>query len=284
MILVDFSNVFVSTLMAQLGRHTNAEVDESMLRHMVLNVLRSNRKKFTDKYGEIVLCVDDRNYWRRDIFPYYKALRKQHRENSEIDWKMVFSTLDSIKRELSENFPYKFVQVERAEADDVIAGICMEYGQQLATGEPILILSSDKDMSQLQKFANVDQFDPVRKRWIKNSDPESGLFEHVVRGDKGDGIPSVLNADDSIVSGERQKPLTKKRLLEWQNDINKMDAETQRNFKRNQMLIDFNYIPSHILEEVVRQFKEQKPVGREKLFDFFVQHRLRNMMEVIGDF
>lgn len=283
-VLVDMSNVTISTLMAQLGKHTNAEISESMLRHMVLNCLRSIRQKFFHQYGELVIATDDKNYWRREYFPYYKAQRRQHREASDIDWKMVFDTLDTIKSELIENFPYKVIQVDGAEADDIIGSICGYYGQQLSCGEKFLIVSSDKDMSQLQKFANIDQWDPIRSRWIRNNTPEQSLFEHVVGGDRGDGIPNVLSKDDVFVSGDRQTPLTKKRIAELKDNINNLNEDIKRNYIRNRTLIDFEYIPSDIKQKIIERYNEKCKNGREKLFNYFIKHRLRNLTEVIQEF
>lgn len=283
-VIMDLSNIMISTLMAQLGRHTNAEVDEDMLRHMILNTIRSNRKKFFQEYGELVIAADDRNYWRKQTFPYYKAMRKKHRESSEIDWNKVFEALNNIKQEIKDIFPYKVVQVDNAEADDVIATICMENGQQLASGERFLILSSDKDMGQLQKFANIDQFDPVRKRWIKVSNPEEFLIEHILKGDSSDGIPNILSQDDTFVAGVRQKPMTKKKIEAFKEDINNMDAETKRNFERNKLLIDLSCVPENIQSQVMEQYNTEKGFGREKLFNYFIEKRLRNLMDTINEF
>lgn len=283
-ILVDYSNIMISTLMAQLGRHTNAQIEEGMLRHMTLNTIRANNKKFSNDYGDLVLCFDDKNYWRRQVFPYYKAARRKAREASDLDWGSIFETLNKIKQELKDYFPYKVIQSEHAEADDVIGVICHEYGQQLAAGERILILSSDKDMTQLQKFANVDQYDPIRKRWLRNSNPEENLLEHILKGDSGDGIPNVLSNDDTFVTKARQKPLTKKRKDEIINSINNLDEETNRNYHRNRMLIDLSNTPDSIREDVLKQFNTDKGIGREKLFSYFVENRLRNLITDIGDF
>ena len=283
-VIMDLSNIMISTLMAQLGRHTNAEVNEDQLRHMILNTIRSNRKKFFQEYGELVIAADDRNYWRKQTFPYYKAMRKKHRESSEIDWNKVFEALNNIKQEIKDIFPYKVVQVDNAEADDVIATICMENGQQLASGERFLILSSDKDMGQLQKFANIDQFDPVRKRWIKVSNPEEFLIEHILKGDSSDGIPNILSQDDTFVAGVRQKPMTKKKIEAFKEDINNMDAETKRNFERNKLLIDLSCVPENIQSQVMEQYNTEKGFGREKLFNYFIEKRLRNLMDTINEF
>lgn len=283
-VIMDLSNIMISTLMAQLGRHTNAEVDEDMLRHMILNTIRSNRKKFFQEYGELVIAADDKNYWRKQVFPYYKAMRKQNREASELDWNKIFESLNKIKQEIKDFFPYKVIQVPHAEADDIIATICIENGQQLVSGEKYLILSSDKDMGQLQKYANIDQFDPVRKRWVKVSDPETFLMEHLFKGDSGDGVPNILSPDDTFVSGIRQKPVTKKRMDAWKEDINTMDEETKRNFDRNKLLIDLSCIPKNITDQVIEQYEADKGFGREKLFNYFIEKRLRNLMDTINEF
>ena len=270
--------------MAQLGRHTNAQVDEGMLRHMILNTIRANKKKFTE-YGELVIAADDKNYWRKEAFPYYKAMRKVNREASELDWNAIFTALNKIKQEIKDNFPYKVIQVPHAEADDIIAVIGQELGSEgLSIGEKILILSSDKDMSQLQRFANIEQFDPIRKRWIKNSDPEKNLFAHIAKGDSGDGIPNIRSADDAIVTKTRQSPVRQKSIDEWFEDINTMPSDVRRNFERNKMLIDFQCIPKNISDQILEQFNAEQKIGRERLFNYFIEHQLRNLISDLQDF
>jgi len=284
MILIDLNQVMISNMMMQIGNHQNAEVDENMLRHMVLNSLRSNKVKFEKDYGEFIICADDKNYWRREMFPYYKASRRKSREKSELDWNAIFSALNAIREELKTFFPYKVIQIEHAEADDVIGTIVHKEGKILNTGEErILILSGDKDYIQLHKYANVDQFDPVRKRWIKHSDPEQYLFEHIVKGDTGDGVPNVLSADNSLVMGIRQRPVTKKRLEEWQ-DINNMNSEVQRNWFRNKKLIDLSEVPEHIKEQVLEVYEAANEKDRSQLFNYFIANKLKFLMEHINEF
>jgi 5'-3' exonuclease len=274
----------ISNMMMQIGNHQNAEVDENMLRHMVLNSLRSNKVKFEKDYGEFIICADDKNYWRREMFPYYKASRRKSREKSELDWNAIFSALNAIREELRTFFPYKVIQIEHAEADDVIGTIVHKEGKILNTGEErILILSGDKDYIQLHKYANVDQFDPVRKRWIKHSDPEQYLYEHIAKGDTGDGVPNVLSADNSLVMGIRQRPVTKKRLEEWQ-DINKMNSEVQRNWFRNKKLIDLSEVPEHIKEQVLEAYEAANEKDRSQLFNYFIANKLKFLMEHINEF
>lgn len=290
MILVDLNQVMISNLMAQLGAYTNVQVDEGLLRHMVLNGLRNYRNKFFDEYGELVICCDDKNYWRKQSFPYYKAHRKQAREESELDWSQIFNCLNSVRDELKEFFPYKHLQVDTAEADDIIGTLCHEYGMPLLNGgnyEKILILSGDKDFMQLQKFANVTQYDPIRKRFLKTDDPETFLLEHILKGDRGDGVPNILSNGDTFVSGGRQKPLRasvitaikKDGFQSWtgHNDI------VQLNFDRNKQLVDLSMTPDYIRLNILEQF-EQQPNDRSRLFNYFVQNKLSTLMENISEF
>ena len=283
MILVDFNQIMIANLMMQLGNHKNAEVDENMLRHMILNSLRSNRQKFTAEYGEFIICADDKNYWRRAAFPYYKASRKKNREESELDWNAIFTALNKIREEIKVFFPYKVIQIETAEADDIIGTIVHQEGTPLNTGEKILILSSDKDYIQLHKYANVDQYDPARKKFIKHSDPKQYLFEHIMKGDTGDGIPNVLSPDNCLVIGERQKPVTQKRLVEW-SDPKNMNEQLLRNFKRNESLIDLTQVPERIKEQIIERYNEVNTNDRSQLFNYFMANKLRNLMENIQDF
>ena len=205
MILLDLNQVMISNMMMQLGISGQA-FDEGLVRHMVLNSIRSYKSKFTEEYGELIICCDDRNYWRKEVFPYYKAHRKLDREKSSIDWNEVFTSLNRIREELKEYFPYKVIQVEQAEADDVIGVLANRFGAYLnnSTAERILVLSGDKDFGQLQKFANVDQYSPVLKKYIRIPDARRFLKEHIMRGDRGDGIPNFLSPDSCIMTNERR--------------------------------------------------------------------------------
>ena len=283
MILIDLNQIMIANLMVQIGNHKNSLLDESMIRHMVLNSIRYNRKKFKDIYGELVICCDDTNLWRKSSFPYYKANRKKAREESELDWNLIFTSLNRIRDELKETFPYKVLQLRTAEADDVIGVIVHSLGTPLNSGEPILILSGDKDYIQLHKYGNVTQYDPVGKRFVTHSDPEFYLREHIIKGDKGDGVPNVLSPDNSLVLNTRQKTLTQGRmadLLAFKN----MTTEVERNYARNKMMIDLSQIPKDLSAQILDEFHKEINKPRGKLMDYFIKHRLSQLLESIGDF
>lgn len=283
MILVDLNQVMIANLMANIGNHYNAPIDENMIRHMVLNSLRSNKVKFGPEFGEMIICADDKNYWRKTLFPYYKAARKKNREESELDWNAIFTALNKIREELKTFFPYKVIQIDSAEADDIIGTICHKEGTILNSGEPILILSSDKDYIQLHKYANIKQFDPIRKRWITHANPETYLFEQIIKGDAGDGVPNILSPDNSFVIGQRQKPITQKRLDEW-SDASTMNEALMRNFKRNQSLIDLSMVPQYIKDQIIECYEEENTKDKSQLFNYFMANKLRNLMEHLQEF
>jgi hypothetical protein len=287
MILVDFNQIVIANLVKAINPK-DPEIDENLVRHMVLNSLRLHRRKFTDEYGELVICCDDKNNWRKDVFPLYKANRKKDRGESSLDWPAIFTILDQIKQELRENFPYKVVQIERAEADDVIASLCHEFGYlgiAPESADQILILSSDKDFGQLQKYANVSQYSPVGKKFIRVTNPAQFLNEHIIKGDRGDGIPNFLSDDDVFVAGKRSKPIRHAKLTEWsiQDPKEYCSEAMMRGWQRNKVLIDLDLIPQNIRDEVINEYEGQTP-ERNKLFNYFVKKQLKNLMEHIGDF
>lgn len=282
-ILVDLNQVMIANMMVQIGNHHNAEVDENMIRHMVLNTLRFNRMKFKEEFGELIICADDKNYWRRQVFPYYKAARRKHREESELDWTSIFNALNKVRQELKEVFPYKVIQIDGAEADDIIGTIVHHEGRELNTGEKFLILSGDKDYIQLHKYANIKQYNPVLKKWVTHSNPEQYLFEHVIKGDAGDGVPNILSPDNAFVMNIRQKPVTKKRLEEW-IDINKMSSEVKRNYLRNKSLIDLSEIPEHLKNKILEAYSAENTKDRSQLLNFFIKNRLKLLTESLGEF
>ena len=283
MMLLDFNQVCISSLMAQLGNHTDVDLDEGILRHMILNSIRSIKSKFPD-HGELVICCDAKHVWRKQIFPYYKANRKKAREESEIDWVQIFNILNKIRDEIKTNFPYRVIQVEGAEADDVIGTLAIKYGQMLNTGEKILILSGDKDFVQLQVFGNVQQYDPTRKKYVKQDDPIKFTRELILKGDRGDGIPNILSNDDVLVKNERQRPVRTEKYANVQNPREFFTGEMLRNWVRNEQLIDLTFIPEDIQNKVIEEFQTEENKPRDKMFNYFIQHKLKMLMEHIGEF
>jgi hypothetical protein len=284
-ILVDYNQMMLSSLFAQIGNHTDIDLDDNLLRHMFLNSLRFNRKKFHEDYGEIILCVDNKDVWRRDYFPYYKANRRKSRDESDMDWNKLFEAIHQIREEITEYFPYKVLYIDRCEADDIIATIIHEEGTELNTGgERFLILSGDKDFIQLHKYANVDQYNPTLKRWVRNDNPNKYLSEHILKGDVGDGIPNILSADNCLAVGERQRPMTKKKITAFTTEPECMDEETKLRYNRNKKMIDLSEIPQEYKDTILEAYHTEKNVGREHLFNFFVKKKLKNLITDIQDF
>jgi hypothetical protein len=281
MIIVDLSQVMLSNLHMQIGNHTNAKIEENMVRHMVLNSLRSYKQKFGEEYGEMVIACDNTNYWRKQLFPYYKANRKKNQEKSELDWKAIFECLNKVRAELKEFFPYRVIDIESAEADDIIATLVSNN-----LFDKILILSGDKDFIQLHTHQWLKQYDPVRKKWITHNNPSRYLSEHILKGDSGDGVPNVLSPDNCFVVGERQKPLTQKKidaLIELGLD-GKFDHALARNYMRNKHLIDLNMIPENVVEKILESYNSQTDKNKDKMFNYFIANKLKNLMEHIGEF
>lgn len=284
MMIVDLQQVMISNLMSQLGAHTNVEVDRDLLRHMVLNSLRGYNMKFKEKYGEMVIACDAQRSWRKEVFPYYKANRKKSREESELDWPSIFESLNAIREELKEFFPYRVIHIDGAEADDVIGTLCHEFGD---TNTPILVVSGDKDFRQLQKFMNVRQYDPVQKKWLEEKDPSRYLKEHIIRGDIGDGVPNALSADNCLVLKIRQKSVFQKNLDVWLDQEPEEfmpEADDIRRYRRNELLIDLSKTPEEIGANIMVSFKEQAGKNRSKLFNYFIANRLKNLMTDIDSF
>ena len=283
MLLIDLNQVMIGALMLSLkGVAKTSEINEDMIRHIVINTLRSYVKQYKMKYGEVILCADSNHYWRKDVFPYYKGNRKKVREESGLDWSMIFDSLNKIKNELKENFPYKVMDVDGAEADDIIAVLVK------STQAPVLILSSDEDFVQLQfPEGNVEQFSPRLNQYISVEDPERFLMEHIIRGDSSDGIPNILSADNVFMIKERQKSITKEKLNKWLDmtieEINNT-PELASNFTRNRQLIDFNFIPNELIHKIMEEYHVPKVGTRQQMLNYMIEHQMKNLIPLADEF
>ena len=280
MILIDMNQISLASVMMHLNMNKTTKPDENMVRHMILNSMRMYRTKFKEEYGELVLCYDSKHYWRRDYFPQYKAGRRKTRKDSNLEWDSIFECLNSIKQELKDYFPYKHLEVYGAEADDIIAALCLEL--EFDNGKT-LILSGDKDFIQLQKYKNVSQFSPITKKFVNGVDPELYLKEHILKGDTSDGVPNVLSPDHTFTEGLRQRPLGKKKMTVFMEN-GFPTTEIERNFERNEKLIDLSKSPKDLYVKCLEEYKSAPEGDRSKLLNYFIQKRLSNLTESIGEF
>jgi len=281
MILLDYSQIALSNIIVQKLN------DESMIRHMILNSIRMYNKRYRDEYGQMVICADGMNTWRKDYYPYYKAKRRKNRDESSQDWNEIFRILHLVRDEIKENLPYKVVHMEGVEADDIIASLVLQ-SQEFGMNEPMMIVSSDKDFIQLQKFNNVKQFSPIQKKFVKDDNPRTYLFNHIMKGDTGDGIPNVLSDDDTFVSDKKQTPLRKTRIAEWlenSEDLRSvMPEEIFRNYQRNKKLIDLTEVPETIQENIIYNYNEQKVAMKMRVLNYLIKKRCNQLIEVVEEF
>ena len=280
MIIIDMNQISLASLMMDLNMRKSNEVDEGMVRHMILNSIRLYRQQFTKEYGEVVLTYDSKHYWRREYFPNYKASRRKGREKDSKDWDAIFGVLNKIKAEFKDNLPYKYLEVYGAEADDIIATLCKNFQD-----EKIMIVSGDKDFIQLQKYPNVKQYSPILKKYVNGHDPNTYIKEHILKGDTSDGVPNVLSPDNTFVDGIRQRPLGRKKIETWLDiHIDDLPEEVKRNYQRNHKLINLDNIPEELEKEIMFEFKEAPCGDRSKLLNYFIQSRLKNLTSEIGEF
>lgn len=279
MLLIDLNQVVLSGLLVQIS--PKDVLNEDLIRHIVLNTLRNNIKKFKE-YNEVIICCDSRNYWRKKYYKHYKSHRKEIREKSALDWNLIFKTLNQIKQDLREYFPYKVVEVDGAEADDVIAVLTSRHSMS----ESVLILSSDSDYKQLHQYKNVKQYNPTLGVYVKSHDPVSELTEKVIKGDRGDNIPNILSNDDVFLTKTRQKPITAKLLQSLLNGSveSQLTEEQLLNYKRNRILIDFNFIPLDIKTNIIAEYENVTPSPRKNIYNYMVKNKLSMLLEHIGDF
>lgn len=282
MLIYDYNGIALGSIIV------NRDLNQDLIRHMILNTIRMYRVKFPRKeYGEVVIACDGANNWRRGAFPQYKANRRKSRDKSDFDWNEAFRILNEVREEIRESFPYKVVHIEGCEADDVI-GTLVANTQEFGQYENVMIISADKDFAQLQRFDNVRQFSPLTKKFIDENNPKLRLLEHIIKGDAGDGVPNILSNDDVFVEGLRQTPVSKKKMEAIMADLEEDEllyaASWYRNYQRNRLLIDLTYTPDHLKQNILKEF-EKDPVGKGSLvLPYLINKKCKMLIEVAAEF
>jgi 5'-3' exonuclease len=283
MIIIDYSAIAIAAIFSQ---DRPEEIQEGLIRHMILNRIRQYNVKFRDKYGKTIIACDGGS-WRKQAYTQYKSGRKKNRDESPLDWTEFFRLINLVRDELKEHFPYPVVCVEGAEADDVIATL-VESTQEFGQDEPVIIISADKDFLQLQRYSNVQQFSPMKKDFIKVDDPHFYKFEHICKGDSSDGVPNILSVDNTFTDGLRQKPMRMNKIQEWyqsKDDLaSVMETEVLRNFQRNKEVIDLDCIPKDITNAIKSEVGTEASKPKKNILNYLITKRCNMLVEAAQDF
>lgn len=287
MILIDLNQAIIAGLMMQVKMDKKSTINEDLVRHIAINIIRSHVKQFKKDYGQVVICCDNRKYWRKQYFPYYKAGRKKSRESSPLDWHLIFDILNKIKEELKVYFPYKVIDVESAEADDIIGTLAPLY----VASEDVMIISSDGDFIQLQMYNqnskySIKQYSPILKKMLKSDNPHRDLKEKIICGDRGDGIPNIFSSSDCFVLGKRQSPIYQEKLDKMLDEDVSLwtDEHAKIGYSRNKTLIDLREIPSDIKNKIIEAYDTVVVAPRSNILNYFIEKKLKNLIESLGDF
>jgi len=281
MIIMDYNGIAMGSIIIE------KTLNEELIRHMILNTIRMYRVKFHKEYGEVILAADGPGNWRRDAFPQYKASRRKTREDSDFDWNEAFRILNTVREEIKENFPYKVIQIDGCEADDII-GTIVANTQEFGNYEPVMIVSADGDFKQLQRYDNVKQFSPILKKFVTEDHPRLHLAEKIIKGDTGDGVPNIFSDDNVFIEGLRQTPASKKKVTEVLNYFDSPSSELPpwyRNWQRNEMLIDLSKTPQTLKEKILESYQAQDPWGNKgKVLPYLINKKCKLLIECIEEF
>lgn len=285
LMIVDFSQIVISTITSTFRPTETLSTD--LIRHVVLNTIRSNVLRNKREYPHIVLATDKGPYWRKLIADYYKGHRANLREESAFDFKAIFEAMNIIREELIQHFPYKTMQIPGVEADDIAGVLVHRLGHLYSR---ILLISSDGDWAQLQKFRNVKQFSPMQKKWVlpKHGSAHLHLIEKVIKGDPKDCISSIKSVSDHLLSmkGTRQKSIYQKELDIWMHEpVDKWatDQFTIDRYNENLKLLDLSLIPDNIGDQIIEAFN--KPVANgATIFNYLAKHRMKELLGKADEF
>lgn len=284
----DMSQISMATAFVEFQ---NSPVTTDLLRHLVLNSIKFNLKKFKEEYPIVVLCFDnaDGEYWRRDYGYYYKKNRKKAREESTFDWEGFFTGMKEVTKEISENMPYITLNIPRVEADDTIGVLTKRLSIK---GHKILIVSSDGDYYQLHKYPGVKQWAPTLKKFVdkkKDGTPTEFLMTKLLKGDKKDGVACVKVRSDYILTkldGERAPNITKKLIEGCLDDgpEKHLNESEMARYKENQIMIDMDFIPEEIQKRIIEEYDNFKVPGRNKIYPYFVSKKLVKLSRELNQF
>lgn len=298
-LIIDYSNILFRTIFAAHSIHekelADLDFDSSdpqrlykIFKNLAFNEIISHVEKFQP--DRVILAIDSKNYWRKDIYPEYKSHRKEGRDNSKINFEEFFPIANKFTESLKNLFSaFYFISTDRCEADDIMATLSYNFSKR---GEQTVVVSIDSDLKQLLSDKNISIYNPRSREMVICENPEEELMIKCISGDSGDDIPNiaVLDEEKYLFEGKRVGlgEVGAKKILEHEDFINcdflikkvetkypkltkdTIKEEIKKNFERNKNLIDLKKIPSQYTEAILNTFKtyELKNIDYKELNNF----------------
>ena len=286
MLIIDFFNVTISRIHQHCIEYDEAP-ELNLMRIIATKAVLGyvvQHKKYADN-GVVIAC-DSKSNWRFRVFPLYKKNRKKKKEKSKFDYEMFYKNINILINEFRENLPFKVMEVEGAEADDIISVISRIFSNKT----DVCIVSSDKDFIQLQHIARpftIKQYSPYRGCFVTQNDIPITFAEHIIGGDADDGVPNIWSQKDVfLVDGIKQKSFTKVKKEELNaiglTAYRKLQPpEIQERIDLNEQLIDLTKIPQDISDSIIHNFMNTKE-ARGKLNQYIVSNKMNTLLEHYG--
>ena len=229
----------------------------------------------TKNCKEIILAVDHRRSWRKDVWERYKESRKKKRDKKDFPWDEFFIKYEELQEEFKAHFPFKMLMVDKTEADDIIGVLVLKNEGQSQ------IISADKDFLQLYDPKNVSIYNPMKKMNVSHPNPEMFIVEECLKGQAKDDIFNIKTPLDWPV-GKRKpgfgpKALDKVIAYGWKQWLK--DEDLQERYEFNRDLMDFRRIPEDIKKRITDEYEGYDTPHPEKIYEFFKQHNWPEYLE-----
>lgn len=264
-VIIDGHNMLFRTVFIADGIAGPEEDFNTWKMFMITNIMDYIKQFNADK---LIITFDSKNYWRKEIYPEYKAHRKAQRSKMTVDFEKFFPIAKIFIKDLRESFTNIYVlEVDRCEGDDIIAILAKDKFRECN----VIAISTDKDMWQLHKLPNYKQFDPIKKVFANCLNPQRDLDIKILSGDRGDNIPGVKH---------RCGPATAAKMLDsGLEDLN--DPIIAENYELNKKLIDFNHIPIDIKNAILEKYDNYdiKEYNGRKIYNFLMEHEIGGLID-----
>jgi len=280
-VIQDFSNLMYRTVFSA-NKLDPLDDEFTLWKYMMVERILNDLLYF--KADRCIIAMDDKDYWRKDIYSDYKVNRKANRLKSKIDFDEFFKVMNPFIEEIKNVFSnIYFLKEDRCEADDIIAVLTKERFSDYN----IVCISNDSDLKQLYKYKYYKQYDPINMTVYTPINPKQDLTVKILSGDSSDDIPNMFygcgpgkavkmideGLDNCFKNGWDAK------IKGVQTHIEGKDIKA--NYIRNKKLIDLELIPSMYQKKIIKMWDNyniNKYNGR-KTFNFLVKNKMRGLIE-----
>lgn len=236
-IIIDYTYLIHASIFsynsAMVKKENNPDLFVPPSTYTCLSMLIGTLKKIGvnfDTEDKIILAVDGRNSWRKEVEKSYKLGRQEQKEKAKfVNWELEYKKHNDLLEKIRNNTSFFVVGKDTLEADDWLA-----ESVRFFKDNEIILATADSDMFQLLSYDNVKVYSPHPKR---------------------KSLPYIILDLDREKEKQKAYKLLMKKIEKEKTDNLTSEILTEKDYDKREQVVSLLTLPKEITNKIIPELE-----------------------------